>query len=117
LKSSPRGIGSARSCGRSRPVPPKHVGALAVTGLVWRASGNVPHTVRAGLTDAGVLQVLSDDYVAPLDAEKLRARKAEERHAALSLAVTNAWAANRPTSATAVTDTSTNKTSTCCARH
>lgn len=42
------------------------IGALDRLGLVWQASGNVPYTVRAGLTDAGVKAMLHGPYVSPV---------------------------------------------------
>lgn len=42
------------------------VGTLARLGLVWTASGNVPYTVRAGLTDRGVAEMLHGPYVSPV---------------------------------------------------
>lgn len=53
----------------------KAVDALNRTGLIWQTSGNVPHTVRAGLTAAGIAAVVSDGYVSPFAAPIERVRR------------------------------------------
>lgn len=54
------------------------IGALCRLGLVWEASGNVPYTVRAGLTDAGVEAMLHGPYVSPAHQPVERVRKLAE---------------------------------------
>lgn len=44
----------------------RQIDALCHAGLAWQASGNVPRTVRAGLTDAGVAEMLHGPYVSPV---------------------------------------------------
>jgi hypothetical protein len=57
--------------------------ALADLGLLWWQGGNVPHTCRASLTDAGRSAVLSSAYQSPGEAERdeLRQKIAEYENA------------------------------------
>ncbi len=64
------------------------IGALDRLGLVWQASGNVPYTVRAGLTDAGVKAMLHGPYVPPVHEPAERVRKLAE---AAKAAGTTLW--------------------------
>lgn len=73
----------------------RQVDALCRAGLAWQASGNVPYTVRAGLSDAGVAKMLHGSYVSPVyqPLERVRALAKAAEAAGTTLAPSQVLAA------------------------